>query len=347
MKFRPFLPALFILAACSSPEPSDTVPVYTVNGEAQGTTYSVKYLNPSGAAFSAAAIDSVLDEIDRSLSVWVEGSVIARFNAADTIVIDDAHFITVFERGRELYELTGGAFNPMVGPLVRAWGFGPEGGEISEDQDIDALLALTAFDVKTEPLQETDGAPTGALRFIKQREASLDVNAYAQGYAVDVVADFLRDRGVTDMMVEIGGEVYASGVNGEGAPWRIGVDKPVAPEETRQLQGAVALTDAALATSGTYRKFYRKDGKKYSHTIDPSTGRPVTHNLLSVTVMAPNALNADALATAFLVKGTEGTKTFLENHPEMGLEVYLISDDGQGGFETYASSGMEKLFEKF
>lgn len=349
MKFYLLIPALLLFAACSGPERADTDSEFTLNGEAQGTTYSLKYLNQAGAAVSASEVDSVLDAVDRSLSAWVEGSVISRFNASDTVVIDDPHFINVFERGRELHKLTDGAFNPMVGPLVRAWGFGPEGGEISADVDIASLLELTAFEVTTEPVGDADSASvsSGVLRFIKRRGAMLDVNAYAQGYAVDVVADLLRQKGIKDMMVEIGGEVFASGMNAAGEPWRIGIDKPVSPGETRQLQGAVSLSNAALATSGTYRKYYEKDGRKYSHTIDPVTGRPVTHRLLSVTVMAPNALNADALATAFMVKGTEGTKIFLNEHRELGLEVYLIADDGAGGFETYASPGMEKLFEAF
>lgn len=344
--------SVLILFSCTDRDSVDTDEVYTIMGEAQGTTYAIKFLNPDSVSVEKAVIDSLFDAIDLSLSTWVEGSVISQFNRADTIEINDPHFITAYERGRELYQLTDGSFNPMVAPLVRAWGFGPEGGRLKDGVNIDSLVALSAFDPEVEPASELDDSSSikteaPAFIFRKKPGVQIDVNAYAQGYAVDVVVDHLAALGVTDMMVEVGGEVAARGVSGTGRPWRIGVDKPVAPDEMRELQAAIPLTNAALATSGTYRKFYEKDGKRYSHTIDPATGYPVDHNVLSVTVMASNATNADALATAFLVKGMKGTKSFLKAHPEMQIEVYLIYDDGNGQLSTYTSEGWKEIVEEF
>ncbi|MCA1750567.1 MAG: FAD:protein FMN transferase [Flavobacteriales bacterium] len=343
---------VLVLFSCTEDSTSEIEEVYTIMGEAQGTTYTIKYLNPDSLTIEKAAVDSLLDAIDQSLSTWVEGSVISLFNSSDTMEISDPHFITIFERGRELHALTDGAFNPMVSPLVRAWGFGPEGGQLKDGVNIDSLSALSNFDLEVEPAgMREDGSgldtevPT--LIFRKKPGMEIDVNGYAQGYAVDVIVDFLERIGVTDMMVEVGGEVAARGVSGTGDPWRIGIDKPVSLDEMRKLQAAIPLIDAALATSGTYRKFYEKDGKKYSHTIDPKTGYPVEHNLLSVTVMASNATNADALATAFLVKGVEGTNAFLAAHPDMNLEVYLISDEGDGRLSTFMSKGWEEIIEEF
>lgn len=343
MKRFLFLPiALLILAACGpQTDTSSQSEVLVINGEAQGTTYSIKFLPSDSVAVSKAEIDSILDAIDLSLSTWVENSTISRFNREDSVEITDPHFITIFERGKELSVLTGGAFNPMVAPLVRAWGFGPEGGRVKDNLNVDSLKQLATFEIEVEAVDHE------GLLFRKKPGIQIDVNSYAQGYAVDVVVDYLQVRGIANMMVEIGGEVAARGVNDKGESWRIGIDKPLDATVTRELQAAVPLIDAAMATSGTYRKFYEKDGKKYSHTIDPKTGYPVDHNLLSVTVMAPNCTNADAMATAFLVMGVEGTKQFLEEHSELQLEVYLIFDNGGEALATYTSPGWKKRMEEF
>lgn len=333
---------LLALVACDpQTERSTQSDIEVINGEAQGTTYSIKYLASDSVAISKSEIDSILDAIDLSLSTWVENSTISQFNRQDSIVITDPHFITIFERGRELSVLTSGAFNPMIAPLVKAWGFGPEGGRVKDDLNVDSLRQLVSFDIEIEAAE-----PKG-LRFRKRPGMQIDVNSYAQGYAVDVVVDHLQAKGISNMMVEIGGEVAARGVNDKGESWRIGIDKPLDATVTRELQAAVPLIDAAMATSGTYRKFYEKDGKKYSHTIDPKTGYPVDHNLLSVTVMAPNCTNADAMATAFLVLGVEGTRQFLEEHSGLQLEVYLIFDNGGEALATYTSPGWKKRMEEF
>lgn len=349
----PFVFLAWILSSCAPGEAGNSrTPLHHITGEAQGTTYSIKYLGGDTLRIEKAAIDSILDAIDQSLSTWVDHSTISRFNRADTITIDDPHFIAIFEMGKELSALTGGAFHPMVAPLVRAWGFGPEGGQVKDNLDVDSLMRLVTWDIEVTPIAPSEPSgggvdtPPGALLFAKAKGVEIDVNSYAQGYAVDVLVDYLLDRGVQDMMVEVGGELAARGLNAEGEAWRIGIDKPVDLEAVRELQAAVALIDAAMATSGTYRKFYEKDGKKYSHTIDPATGHPVAHNLLSVTVMAPNATHADAMATAFLVMGVEGTKAFLAAHPELHLEVFLIYDVEAEGLATYTSPGWKERVEE-
>jgi thiamine biosynthesis lipoprotein len=309
-------------------------------GEAQGTTYSVKYLATSELDIKKSQIDSVFTVIDQSLSVWVPSSTISLFNSSDSIVVNDPHFINVFFRGKEISELTSGTFHPMIMPLVRAWGFGPEGGTLNKKLDLDSLKALVDFNMQIVLINDTIGEEPASLLFLKKPGQQIDVNSYAQGYAVDVVAEFLEKQGIENYMVELGGELRASGLNEKGELWRIGVDKPVADDNQRELKAVMSLKDASLATSGTYRKFYELDGKKYSHTINPITAMPVDHNLLSVTVLAGNCTNADAFATAFMVMGVEQTKEFLNSHPDLGLEIYMIFDDGFGGLESYSSDGM-------
>jgi len=333
------LSAFLMLWSCESqrsPE-SESIDVQLIRGDAQGTTYSIKYTGEEQV--EKAQIDSILDQIDLSMSAWVDKSVLSEFNREDSIAITDDHFLTVFFRGKEIHDLTDGAFHPMIMPLVKAWGFGPEGGELPEGVHLDSLKRLVNYNFEIKPDDNAD-----RIIFIKKAGHQLDVNGIAQGYSVDVVSTFLEREGVTNYMVEIGGELMARGKNEKDEYWRIGVDKPSSTAENRQLEAIVTLEDAALATSGSYRKFYEKDGRKYSHTIDPFTGEPVNHNLLSATVMASNSTNADAFATAFMVYGLDGTKEFLADHPEMNLEVFLIYDEN-GEVKTYASEGFNGVIE--
>lgn len=317
-----------------------------ISGEAQGTTYSITYLDSIGDTFSKQEADSILDAIDMALSVWVEESTISKFNKLDSMEIDDSHFLNVFFRGREIEKETGGAFQPMIMPIVRAWGFGPTGAHPKGDLNTDSLMVLVNTDLLIEQVDTTGG--NGLAKFIIQKMPGqeIDVNGIAQGYSVDVVADFLKSRGVENFMIEIGGEVIAHGVNKAGEPWRIGIDKPVGLEEERELQAIAKVDNRAIATSGSYRKFYEVDGKRYSHTIDPSTGKPVDHQLLSATVVAPNCTNADAFATAFMVMGVEGAKKFVKNHPELKLDIYLIYSKEGEGFKTYMSPGLQEKIEE-
>jgi thiamine biosynthesis lipoprotein len=341
MKYSHFFlmafPLLFIACENQSTNSIELQEVRMIRGEAQGTTYSIKYTGPQ--VVKKNEIDSLLDRIDQSLSAWVENSVLCEFNKSDSILVTDKHFLKVFYRGKEIHDLTEGAFQPMIMPLVRAWGFGPEGGTLKEGLDLDSIQSLVNFDFERLPDEDSDG-----ILFLKKPGQQLDVNAIAQGYSVDVVSEFLEKKGAENYMVEIGGEVSAKGKNEKGEYWRIGIDKPSSTPENRTLEAIVTLENASLATSGSYRKFYEKDGRKYSHTIDPDTGEPVNHNLLSATVLASNCTNADAFATAFMVMGLERTKSFLAAHPELDLEVFLIFDDN-GTVSTFTGEGMKDKLE--
>lgn len=340
-----------VLFACNSEPQSESEKDYVrYSGDTQGTTYNITFLPDStGNPVEQNQIDSILHQIDLSLSLWVDSSTINQFNKADSIAIEDPHFMTMVFRSREISSLTNGAFHPMVLPLVKAWGFGPSGGQISDTVNLDSLKRLVSwrFDIRlVENAQSrAKNYPDQKFVIIKNPHQAMDPNAIAQGYSVDVVADFLEQHGITNYLVEIGGEVRAAGKKEDGFSWRVGIDKPLENAEKRQLEAVVKLNDAALATSGNYRKFYEKDGKKYAHTINPKTGRPVEHSLLSASVLAENCANADAFATAFMVMGLEDSKKFVEAHPELNLQVHFIYSDSSGNFKTYTSAGLQELLE--
>jgi FAD:protein FMN transferase len=326
------LAAAVLLAACGRRETSSLM---TLKGEAQGTTFTIKYLDTLQRDLSRP-VDSLLKVIDQSLSLWVDGSTVSRFNAADTFVSDDVHFRTMVALSEELWRNTNGAFDPTVLPLVKAWGMGREGQAALDTATVEGLLRLVGMDKLhiDERWREQRRSPP-RITFVKTDPGvRFDPNGIAQGYTVDVVAMFLEQHGITDHMVEIGGEVRARGYNDRGATWTIQIDKPVEGEE-HVRQAVVALRDRSLATSGNYRKFIEVGGRRYGHTIDPRTGRPAMNALLSATVIADNCAIADALATALLVMGPEEAKAWSRQHPE--YEVYLIMDDGAGGYETWAT----------
>lgn len=337
---------LVSLTACQAPVAEENADYKTISGEAQGTTYQIKIDDPSGKLFSKQRADSIFKAIDQSLSVWVPSSVISHFNSQDSAVVTDAHFLTMYFRGEEINAQSGGAFEPMIMPLVRAWGFGPEGAKPKGNLNIDSLLAIVHAPIQVlpvDPSAELDAL--AGFEFVKSPGQSMDVNGIAQGYTVDVLAEFVSKLGIENFMIEVGGEVRAQGVNAHGKSWTIGIDKPIDLSEGRELQAIAHIKNKAIATSGSYRKFYEVDGRKYSHTINPTTGKPVDHQLLSATVMAPNCTNADAFATVFMVKGVAETKAFIQAHPELELEVFLIFNGADGKLETYVSPGLEAVIE--
>ncbi len=309
--------------ACRSPKH----PYIHLRGEAQGTTFHIAYADPQGRDFSAT-VDSLFRLIDRSMSLWDSTSVIRRINRNEPNVLLDEHFVAVFERSQQLAQLTNGAFDITVAPLVRAWGFSYKKGLPPPDTaTVDSLRQLVGY-IKVRlhngTLQKDDP------------HIEIDMNAIAQGYTVDLIADFLERNGIAHYMVEVGGEVRAAGQNERSETWRIGIDKPT--EETqgkkRPLQAVVALRNKALATSGSYRKFIERDGKKFSHAIDPKTGYPVQHQLLRVSVMADDCTTADALATAFLVLGLEPSLPIAQR---AGVQLYAIYADEAGALHTYST----------
>jgi thiamine biosynthesis lipoprotein len=320
-----------ILFACGSDAPIKKE--IAVTGYAQGTTYSVKYINNDGINYQRA-IDSLLIEIDNSMSTYQKKSLISKFNQADSIFEVDNLFIDVLTISKKVYEVSGGAFDPTVAPVVNAWGFGFENLNTTDSLTIDSLLAFVNFNdiiIKKN-------------KVIKKRKGiMLDFNAVAQGYTVDVLGDLLESKGITNYLVEVGGELKAKGLNMQDTLWRVGIDRPLPNLKERELEAIVSLENKALATSGNYRKFYEKDGMKYSHTINPKTGYPVQHNLLSATVITDGCGYADAYATAFMVMGLEKSKEFLNQHQE--LDAMLIFSDKDGNLQTFITEGLKKYIE--
>ena len=324
----------------------------TFSGYAQGGTYTVK-LNLKGVSERPETIrdsvDALLQQIDFSLSGYNKNSILSRFNAGETVV-PDSLFLDIYSHAWNVYELTEGMVDVAAGPLFDIWGFGFKSGELPDDDVVDQTAADSgmkrlARDMKSLLHQGNEEAPELSPADLLRKDIDktilpkLNYNAIAQGYSCDVVARYLYSIGVKDMMVDIG-EIYCDGVNPSGQPWTLGIDRPVDGnnELGADMHGIfrVPAGPHGVVTSGNYRKFYVRDGKKYAHTINPVTGYPVDHTLLSATIVAPDAMLADALATYCMVIGLEESQTFIESHPE--LEGCLIYDDN-GSFATWTSSG--------
>jgi FAD:protein FMN transferase len=305
------------------------------SGEAQGTTYQIIYVDNENNNYQRE-IDSIFMVIDKSMSLWDSTSIITGINKNDTATEVDHHFAIVFRRAQQVSEKTHGAFDITVAPLVKGWGFGLTRAAEMDSAMVDSLRQYVDY----RQVKLKDG------KIIKTKEnIQIDFNAIAQGYTVDVIAEFLEQNKIKNYLIEVGGELRARGKKTDGNYWRIGIDKPLASshEQNRELQTILELKDKSLATSGNYRKFYEKDGMKYSHTIDPATGYPVTHNLLSVSVIADNCMMADAYATAFMVMGTEKTQKFLSLHSE--LDAFLIYGEEED-ISVWSTSGFEKLIQE-
>ena len=327
-------------------------PLTAFEGEAQGTTYSIRYIDDS--IVYKTAVDSILEAFDKDLSGWREGSLINRLNdfqRTDTVfafVDSTKYFSVVFDVSREIWQKTDGAFDPTVFPLVELWGFGQKTPEEVSLEQVEETLKLVSMEPANIDMIEMfrDGYFYEETQIRKgQEQVKLDFNAIAQGYSIDLLGDYLQEQGVNDFMIELGGEVLCKGINQDGRAWRLAIDKPVDLSEQRQFQALLDVENKAVATSGSYRKFREIDGKKYSHAIDPRTGYPVTHNLLSATVLAKTCGEADAYATAFLVMGAERAMEWIDAHPEAGLEAYFIVDE-EGSFKTIMSKSLEgKIIE--
>jgi len=323
------------------------LPFRTIQGEAQGTTYRITCVNDTNDF--TIPVDSILKRMDSDLSLWVDNSLIRRindFSRTDTVFAfyDSTKFFSVaFDISREVWQRTDGAFDPTVYPLVELWGFGlSNAGEVN-DTEIDTALASVGFEPSQIDMIELESGYKYKETQIRKGNptSKLDFNGVAQGYTVDVIADYLSQQGVENYMVELGGEVMCRGLNPQGEPWRIGLDKPEGLIRDG-LQAVLTPGNRALATSGSYRKYREIDGKRLSHAIDPKTGRPVEHSVLSVTVMASSCAVADAYATAFLVMGLEATSEFLGQNQDLGLEVYVIYEEN-GTLQTLVSPGMENM----
>jgi len=301
---------------------------YQNQGSVFGTFYNVIY---EAEKDYHNEIVSLLDSFGRSLSTYDSTSLISKINR--NISFDtDTFFRVVFRRADELAKLTNGAFDITVAPIVNLWGFGFSKSDEVTDEKIDSLLQFVGYDkVFLDDRIVVKEMP----------EVQLDVNAIAKGYSSDVVADFLKSKGVANFLVEIGGEIVTNGQNSKGKVWALGIDKPIDDKlvQNRELQMVVEFSGKAMATSGNYRNYYIKDGKKYAHTINPKTGYPVEHNLLSATIIADDCMTADALATACMVIGLNESITLIESID--GVEALFIYDDNSEML-TYQTTGFSE-----
>jgi len=303
-----------------------------IEGNAQGTTYHITYFDAKNRNFQPE-IEKILKNFDLSVSTYVPNSIISRINSNDKNVIVDKYFKVCFKKAKEVWKNTNGAFDPTVYPLVNTYGFGPGTKQKLEKSKIDSILNFVGFQ-----LIELKGNHV----IKKDPRVALDFNAFAQGYSVDVVSDFLNSKGIAAYIVEIGGEVYAKGRNSDGSNWKIGIEKPIDNKESVNPIKAIAkLENMAIATSGNYRRFIIEDGVKYAHHIDPKTGYPTKNNLLSVSIFAKKCIISDAYATGVLVLGLEKAKVFLMKHPE--LQAYLIYSDDSGNYQVYKTPNMKAI----
>lgn len=295
-----------------------------------GTFYHITYESPNELQ---SGIDETLQQVDHSLSPFNKESVITAINN-NTCMDADNMLADVFTLAQQVSAETDGAFDITVAPLVNLWGFGFKNMDNVTQAKVDSLLPYVGY----KKVSLTDG------KIVKEHaETMLDCSAIAKGYGVDAVGRFLEQQGVKNYMVEIGGEVRTRGTNPRGELWRVGINKPNDdPTNTNNdIEQVLQVTQLSMATSGNYRNFYEKDGKKYAHTIDPRTGHPVQHSILSSTVLAQDCSVADAYATAFMVLGLERAKAVLTKHPE--LKAFFIYADKDGGTKEWYTENMKTL----
>ena len=327
----PFLIGILVISACNSKKNN----LVTIEGEAQGTTWHISYLSEDRTNYKQA-IDSILKDIDLSLSTYTPVSIISRINNNEPDIIVDTYFIKVFNKSMEVSERTGGLFDVTVGPLVNTWGFGFTKRASIDSARIDSILQFVNY-----KMLKLEGN-----RLIKEKKGiQLDFNAIAQGYSVDVLAAYLENRGIKNYLVELGGELIAKGKKNTDN-WKVGIDQPLQNTSTeRKLEAIIELNNRALCTSGNYRKFYEENGEKYAHILDPRTGYPARQNILSATVIADDAMTADAYATAFMVMGLERSKQFLAENKDLNLEVFFIYDENNA-WKTYTSESLKNRIKQ-
>ena len=312
----PFL-AFLVIGTVIIVSRQQSTPYQHDRGMVFGTVYHITYQSSKSLQKD---IEAELAKVDASLSPFNERSIITAVNEnRDTVV--NKMFSDVFALAMKISDSTNGAFDITVAPLVNAWGFGFKGGAMPSRHQVDSLKALVGY----HKVSLTNGRVSKT-----DPRIMLDCSSIAKGYGCDVVAKFLSAKGIDNYMVEIGGEIVTRGISEKRLPWKIGVTKPTddSLNVNQEIQTIINVTDKAMATSGNYRNFYYKNGRKYAHTIDPSTGYPVQHNILSSTVIANDCATADAYATAFMVMGIDKAKAILSRHPELMAYFILASDDG-------------------
>ncbi len=307
------------------------------SGDIFHTSYHITYQHSKNLK---NGIEKTLQSINESLSMFNPNSTLSQINQAGVEAIDLSHdtlALYLIQEGLKISALTHGAFDMTVAPLVNLWGFGFEKSEAATQTAIDSILEFIGYEkinLKGSLLQKQDP------------RVMMDASAIAKGYACDVVAEYLEREGVKHYLVEIGGEIRLRGQNSKDLDWMVGIDKPIddPTAQQRELQSIIQLKDKAMATSGNYRNFYMNGNRKVAHTINPTTGYPVEHSLLSATVIADNCLTADALATSFMVMGKEKVIALLEQNPS--IWAYLIYSDENGQIETWCSPSLEDCLKE-
>lgn len=333
--FASFFSCIFLFGCNSAQEEKKLI---DIQGQAQGTYYSIKYVADE-IIVSKDDFDAIFQTIDSSLSTYQSYSLINKINLQDSSMIHDYMMIEMIRQSDMVYRQSAGSFDPTVMPLVRAWGFGPEGKEYVSEISIDSILSKVGWNKLS--------ISSGEDRLLLTKggiDIQLDFNAIAQGYASDIIADYLMEKGIENYLIDTGGELRAKGVNQKGNIWKVGIDSPLEDAASRELIAALELKNKSVATSGNYRKFYVKDGVKYAHTISPFTGYPAEHTLLSSTVITDTCSLADAYATALMVMGTDKAIEFIESRPN--IEAYLVYSDENGNFKTYQSKGLEGIISE-
>lgn len=302
-----------------------------IEGEAQGTTYHITYFDNEIRNFEDE-ISKLLFEFDLSLSTYNPNSLISKINNNNKDVLLDNYFLSCFKKGKEIWKSTNGCFDPTVYPLVNAWGFGPKEKIVVTKEKIDSILEFVGFeliDVKEGKIIKTDP------------RVSLDFNAFAQGYSVDIICQFLNSKNIDSYIIELGGEVYAKGRNDKDF-WLVGIEIPIANQKSlNSYHSIVKLENKAIATSGNYRRYIIENGEKIVHHIDPRTGYPTDNNLLSATVISDSCITSDATATGILVMGLKKAKKYLKKHRE--VEALLIFMNKRGEYKTLQTEGFKNF----
>lgn len=321
-----WLAGLVFLACCDRP-PQKIV----LQGLAQGSYYAVTYFDEQGRNFQRE-VDSIFHAVDMSVNLWVDSSIISKVNRNEEVALDSI-FIDNFNIAQQAAQLSNGYFDPTISPIVAAWGFSYKNGDSITPQLIDSLRGLVDY----RKIRIESG------KVVKEDPAiQLDFNAIAQGYTSDLIARFLESRGISSFIVDTGGEIMARGSKPNDSPWIVGIEKPAENiDAERIVQTRITLRDKGLVTSGSTRKYVERDGRRYSHCIDPTTGYPVEHQVLSVTVMAESSVWADALASICMVMGLKTSLPLIESMD--GVEAYYIFVNEKNTLETFATDGFKAL----
>lgn len=324
----------WLLSGCSGWGAAE---VHKLSGYSMGTSYTVSIVaKESEARALDGEVRTAIDEVNVAMSTYLPRSDVSRFNEApvDGWVAVSPMTAEVVSLALEVAEASDGAFDPTIGPLVNLWGFGPKEttDQVPSEEEIEAAMAMVGWQAI-----EVDST---AHKLRKTEPRELDLSAIAKGYAVDQVADMLEARGINNYLVEIGGEMRFAGTKPEGEAWRVAIESP--DSERRSVYKVLEVSEGSMATSGDYRNFFEQDGMRYSHTLDPQTGYPIRHDLVSATVMGERSVLSDAYATAFMVMGAEAAMALAS---DQDLAVYLIQRNGEGDTETL-SGRFDALFEQ-